>query len=212
MNIIFIIMFLILAYKFRENIYNKVHSITNQEKVLSLISPYSIVMLGNSITDLGKWNKDLDRNDVLNSGMGGFTTSHFVITLNKKVLHYKPKICFIQGGINDIFVGIPLNRVYENFESIIDTLIKNKIEPVIQSTLYVNKIDDSITNSKVDSINNFLTELAVRKNIHYVDLNIFLSENRKLKKEYTYDGLHLNESAYKVWAEEIKKILELKGI
>ena len=148
-------------------------SITDQEQVLSLFSPYSIVMFGNSITDEGKWNKDLDRNDVLNSGIGGFTTSHFVIKLNNKVLHFNPKICFIPGEINDIFVGILLNRVYENFESIIDTLMKNKIEPVIQSTLYINRFEDSITNAKVDSINNFLSELAERKNIQYVDLKFF---------------------------------------
>ena len=66
-------------------------------------------MFGNSITANGKWGDGLNRLDVKNSGTGGFTTSHFVWTINDQVLQYHPKICFLEGGINDIGVGIPLD-------------------------------------------------------------------------------------------------------
>ncbi|MDP2338703.1 MAG: GDSL-type esterase/lipase family protein [Bacteroidota bacterium] len=173
---------------------------------------YNVVMFGNSLTAGGNWNQELNRLNVKNSGFPGFTTSHFVWLLNDEVLKFKPKICFIEGGINDIGVGIPLKRTCENYEAIVETLMKNKIEPVLQSTLYVHRPDDSIMNSAADSLNYFLASLASRKNLLYLNLNQFLSENKRLKEEFTTDGTHLKESAYKIWIREIEKILKRKGI
>jgi len=205
LNIVLIIGILFAAYLFRAKIYDKIAS----------SKTYKVVMFGNSLTEGGEWNKDLNRLDIKNSGTGGFTTSHFVWILDDKVIQYKPKICFIEGGINDIGVGIPLNRTFSNYQSIVDTLLKHQIEPVLQSTFYVNYPDDSITNStnsRVDSLNIYLSSLASRKGIKYVDLNQFLSEKGRLKKELNMDGIHINGSGYKIWAKEVDRILKLKEI
>ena len=86
LNIIFIIGFLFIGYKFRARIYDKIAS----------FSTYNVVMFGNSLTAGGKWNKELNRLDIKNSGVGNFTTSNFVWILNKAVIQFKPKICFIE--------------------------------------------------------------------------------------------------------------------
>ncbi|MBW8332306.1 MAG: hypothetical protein K0M40_09830 [Prolixibacteraceae bacterium] len=179
------------------------------------LKSYSIVMFGNSLTAGGKWSNDLNRLDIKNSGTGGFTTSHFVWILKGEVIKYNPKICFIEGGINDIGVGIPSNRTFRNYKSIVDTLLKYQIEPVLQSTFYVNLPNDSVTkfyNSRVDSLNKYISTLANENGITYLDLNQHLSENGKLKKELNKDGIHLNELGYKIWIREIDKFLKQKGI
>lgn len=51
-----------------------------------------------------------------------------------------------------------------------------KIDPALLSTLFVHEIGDSITNSKVDSLNAFLLQLAYKKDIQYIDFNKFLKE------------------------------------
>jgi lysophospholipase L1-like esterase len=202
LNIILILGILLISYKYREKIYEKIASLRK----------CNIVMFGDSLTAYGDWNKDLNRVDIRNSGTGGFTTSHFVMTINTSVLKYNPQICFIEGGINDIGVGIPLSRTYKNYESIVDTLLKHKIEPILQSTLYVNYLKDSITNSKVDSLNYFISNLAVKRNIIFLDLNLYLSHNKRLKKEFSKDGVHIKENAYEIWIREIAKILKSKGL
>ena len=199
MNILFIAG--TVGYKLRGIINDKKESTRN----------YNIVMYGNSITAGGNWNKELCRRDIKNCGTCGFTTSHFLIGLKVQVVDYKPKICFVEGGINDILVGIPLSRTFKNYESIIDTLVKYKIKPVIQSTLYI-LYNDGYTNFKVDSLNCFLVDLSRRKGISYIDLNKSLSENRRLKNVFTTDGIHINENAYQIWAQEVKKVLKLMGI
>lgn len=178
--------------------------------------PYPIVMFGNSLTANGHWDKGLGRSDVKNSGTGGFTTSHFVWIIQDQVLKYQPKICFLEGGINDIGVGIPLERTFQNYQSLVDTLLSHHIIPVLQSTLYVNftnnEKENMHHNQMVESLNVFLQSLATSRNIMFIDLNQYLSENKKLKKEYTTDGVHVNEAAYRIWYAELEKVLTQKGI
>lgn len=176
---------------------------------------YKVIMFGNSLTANGKWSDGVGRSDVKNSGTPGFTTSHFVWIIKDKVLQYTPTICFLEGGINDIGVGIPLERTYENYTSLVDTLLAHNIIPVIQSTLYTNFPNNASQtthhNQMVESLNTFLKELATSRGIVYLDLNKFFSENKKLKPAYTQDGVHVNAEAYKIWYEEVKRILKEKG-
>lgn len=205
LNMILIIAFMIIGYKFRSKIYDKI----------ATQSSYKIIMFGDGFTSGGKWEKDLNRVDIKNSGIGGSTTSHFVWTLNDLVINYNPKICFIEGGINDIGVGIPLNRTFMNYQSIVDSLLKHQIVPVLQSAFYSNypnASESSLKKSRVDSLNLYLSTLAIKKGITYIDLDQNLSENGKLKKELTKDVYRINELGYKIWAREVDKILNTKGI
>lgn len=190
-------------------------SVTSQQQNVPS-EHFNIVMFGNSITANGKWGIGINRTDIKNSGTGGFTTSHFVWIIKDQVLKYQPKICFLEGGINDIGVGIPLERIYKNYESLVDTLLNHKIIPVLQSTLFVNfpnnEPENIHHNQMVGSLDTFLQNLAASRNIEYLDLNKYFSENKKLKKELTIDGIHVNEAAYKIWYAELEKVLRRKGI
>lgn len=203
-NVLFAAIIAFAAFRFRAEIYKK----------LTANRTYTIVMFGNSLTDHGKWSSELKRSDVRNSGFPGFTTFNYFHVIDKHVIRHQPKLCFLEGGINDLGLGVPIESIKRNFRIIVDKLLSNKIEPVIQSVLYVNypwEITNQTTNTQVDSLNHFLRNLAEEKNLTFVDINRRLSENGKLKSEYHLDGLHLNKKAYKVWAEEVNKVLKEKG-
>ena len=110
LNIIFFIIICLLVYKLKDKLLNKFSS-----------KNATIVMFGDSLTENGDWDDLLDRNDVANEGTGGFTTSHFVWQVPKSVVQRHPKICFIEGGTNDVGVGISYSRTIDNVEKIIDT-------------------------------------------------------------------------------------------
>jgi alpha-glucosidase len=176
---------------------------------------YKVVMFGDSLSENADWNDLLNRKDVKNSGRGGFTTSHYNWTVGYDVLIYHPDICFIEGGVNDIGCGIPLDRIKNNYRSVIDTIISNDIELVVQSAFYVNYPDIEKTeyyNNMVDSVNGYISRLALDRKLIYLDMNKFLSNDRKIIKEYTVDGAHLNNEAYKIWASKVDSILTLNGI
>jgi lysophospholipase L1-like esterase len=187
----------------------------NKDKIydkLTSFKSFRAVMYGSSITAGCKWNTKLWRLGIRNSGTNGYTSAHLVWFIHKKVIRYKPEFCFIEAGINDINTGIPLSKISQNIEIIVDTLMKNKINPVLQSTLYINRENDKIINQQIDSLNAILKKIAYNKNITYLDVNKYLSKNNKLEIKYTTDGTHLNSSAYNIWINEIEKILMTKEI
>ncbi len=75
----------------------------------------------------------------------------------------------------------------------------------MQSTLYE---EDKNSKVMVDSLNSFLIDYCNQKSIRYLDINSKLSTNNGLKPEYSKDGTHINESAYLIWAKEIKEVLK----
>jgi len=166
-----------------------------------------IVMYGNSITFQGNWEEVLNRKDVLNWGIPGYLTGQLIWTI-KDVLKKYPgtKIWFLEGGINDISLGIPVNRIFENQKLVIDSLKRNKIIPVVQSTILKNNAPAD--NRKVNTLNKKIRNYCMQHNIDYINLNALFSSNGELRKELTIDGTHLKKSAYIQWAQQVTIILK----
>lgn len=162
---------------------------------------YKVVLFGDSLTFMGDWQSLLKKKNFKVSGFPGFTTSHFLQIVKEHVLSYNPDTCYIEGGINDVRVGIPLKRTISNMEALIDTLQSHRIVPVVQSTLLTSFSD---LNLSVDSINRSVLNICANKKVKYIDLNKSLSESGKIKPYITTDGIHLNEKGYYLWANAIK--------
>lgn len=167
-----------------------------------------IVMLGNSITHKVNWNELLNRNDVVERGISGDYTSGFLNRLNN-IYELKPKICFLMGGINDLFYGKQVDEIFQNIVKITDSLKLHHIKVVLQSTLFVKGGSTFLEtiNERVDSLNIYLKKYASDNNIIYLDVNKKLSVDKKLKEEFTIDGVHLSALGYKIWSSQIIQIL-----
>jgi lysophospholipase L1-like esterase len=167
---------------------------------------YNVVVFGNSIVEQGNWEKVLDRQDVLKYGLPGQVTGQLIWNI-KNVLKDYPgtKIWFLEGGINDISLGVPVKRIFENQQVIIDSLKRNNIIPVVQSTIL--KYNSKEDNKKVNQLNKKIKAFCEQNNIEYIDLNAFLSRNGELIMDLSTDGCHLKPQAYVPWGEAIKKVL-----
>ena len=175
---------------------------------LSKMKSADVVFLGNSITFGGNWTELLGRERIANRGIGGDNT---VGMLNRMqyVYQLKPKLCFVMAGINDIYDDAPVEKIFANYTSIIDTLQAHSIIPIIQSTLHVNPKwkHAEEKNPEVEKLNLLLQKYARKHSIEFIDLNAALSSNDILRDEYTTDGVHLNASAYAVWRDMLEPIL-----
>jgi lysophospholipase L1-like esterase len=171
-------------------------------------SEYRVVMLGDSITERTAWNELLGISDIANRGIDSDTSEGFYTRLSD-IYQIKPQLCFIMGGINDIFRGIAVNEIQENMKKIIDELVKNGIKPVMQSTLYVSRDFPhwEEINKTVDSLNAGLKRICAKKNIPFIDINNALSFNGALRAEYSCDGLHLSALGYKEWGKKISPLI-----
>ena len=164
-----------------------------------------ILMVGNSITFQGDWKKVLQRDDVINWEIPGYTTEQISWTV-KNFIPLNPTVCFLEGGINDITLGITPERVFTNQVKVLSTLLVHGIIPVVQSTIYQFNSRDK--NARVKEINGLISIYCIEHQIEYIDLNAVLSDSDEFKKEFITDGTHLFPSAYLLWADLVIKELE----
>jgi len=180
---------------------------------LTKVVSADVVFLGNSITFGGAWNELLGRERIINRGIGSDNTVGMLHRLHQVYL-LQPKLCFIMAGINDLYAGASVNRIFHNYMMIVDTLLLHGIIPVIQSTLHVNpKWKQAVEkNDEVNKLNFLLKDYAKIKQIEWLDINTALSSDGALRNEYTTDGVHLTALAYHRWRELLLPVLKKHGL
>ncbi len=164
---------------------------------------YETMMLGDSITDEGQWDELLNNTKVQNRGISGDTTDGVIDRLNSVSKGIKQ--VFIMIGVNDIMRGKEVDEIFANYLKIIQTFKDKNIKVFIQSTLYIGESRKENFNLKVEELDSRLEKYAGENQITFINLNPIFAPQKVLKKEFTSDDLHLNGSAYKLWAEQIKK-------
>jgi lysophospholipase L1-like esterase len=184
---------------------------------ISLYSVYGkqgkIAMLGNSITARVDWSELLNRNDIINRGIGSDVTEGFLNRM-EYIYSVKPQICYIMGGVNDIARNIKLEETVQNIKKIIEGLKQHKIKPVLQSVLYVADTYPNYLamNQKIESMNAELEKVAKESKVIFLNLNNILSSENQLIKEYAIkDGIHLNGSGYEKWKSVLLVNLKENG-
>jgi lysophospholipase L1-like esterase len=79
-----------------------------------------------------------------------------------------------------------------------------------KSRIYVQTVLPTEKEDLIESINtvNEIIKSSENKDFKVIDLHsIFVYEDGLINKEYTTDGVHLNEKGYEKWAEFIKPIV-----
>jgi lysophospholipase L1-like esterase len=167
-----------------------------------------IVMLGNSLTEGVNWEELMDRHDIAGRGIGGDITEGFIHRLNY-VFVLKPRICFIEGGINDLYQGIAEETIINNLTILVDTLQQRNIKPVLSTVTYLATYHKraGTLNPRIKELNKKIYQLAKEKEIPITDLNWNISDEKMVK-----DGVHFNSAAYLIWKEEVEKVLNQEGI
>lgn len=187
-----------------------------------------IVMLGNSLTKSVDWNELLGREGVINRGIPSDILSGY-----KKRLDYifklNPKVVFIMGGVNDIYNWTSVDEIFNTYREVVESLMARKIKVVIQSVIYagenwgeewlkvnnpdVKPYDVNLgRNKEIDKLNKLLKNFALSNKMLFLDINSRLKSGNFLKKDYHYDGIHLNARGYKIWGEEVEKALKELGL
>tara|TARA_A100001011_G_scaffold144422_1_gene152609 strand:- start:18714 stop:19412 length:699 start_codon:yes stop_codon:yes gene_type:complete len=165
-----------------------------------------IVFLGNSITQGGKdWNKKFGVVGISNRGIAGDSTDGVIARLNE-IIHFSPKAIFLLIGINDIYNELTPSTDYiaNNILKIIKRINQEspKTKIFLQTILPVEK---EIYKEKIIAVNEMIKTFVSQSKFEIIDLySIFVNEDGRMKKELSYDGVHLNEKGYTVWVDYIK--------
>jgi len=192
------------------------------------IGSNKIVFLGNSITyGLRRWDEKFGNNNIVNRGISG-DISNGILKRLEEIIYYKPIAVFLLVGINDFFddnISRPertpeyvANNILLAAKTIKDRSPKTKV--YIQTILPINNqqyLDDKphyqFLYPEYPSINNQInrTNEIISKNNDFeiIDINShFLNKDRKMRRELSRDGLHLNERGYHEWITILKPFVD----
>ena len=166
----------------------------------------TLVFLGDSITEHGRWQEWFGSYETHNLGVGGDTTDEVKARLDD-VVALNPGTVVLLVGANDLAKNRSVEHIVQNIETILVTL-RNDLpdaEILLQSVMprgheYAEEIRD---------INRHIWQFASSVRTHYLDLWPALAlQDGELNPEYTDDRLHLTEAGYEAWLSELEPALE----
>jgi lysophospholipase L1-like esterase len=170
-----------------------------------------IIFLGDSITDFGRWSEMYQNINIKNRGIRADRADGVLKRLEEIVSSLPDKI-FIMIGINDLSRKKRISEIVSNYEKILNYIQKKspQTEIFVQSVLPVNEeVPRRLGHAKNDDVirlNLELKKMCSRYDVQFIDLfPLFANKKDKLKKEYTFDGLHPNGKGYLVWKSAIEK-------
>ncbi|QHT65460.1 alpha/beta hydrolase fold domain-containing protein [Rhodocytophaga rosea] len=166
-----------------------------------------VVFMGNSITE--GWKRAdssfFAGRPYLDRGISGQTTPQMLLRFRPDVIDLKPAVVVILAGINDIAQNtgpMTLEQTFGNIVSMAELAKVNHIKVVLSSVLPAYDFPwrpGLEPAEKVVKLNNMIKDYATRNNIVYLDYFSAMVDNQKgLKKELTYDGVHPTLAGYKV--------------
>ena len=166
-----------------------------------------VVFLGDSITWAGKWESRFPRLHLINRAVPGYKTTD-VLNQMDAAIALRPKKAFLMIGINDLLNLAPVDQVYDGIVAIVRRLQAAGIPVVMLATLECSRKTCVQAVDWVRELDRKLKAFALTEKIPFIDLNPRLTDPQSgLLPEYTWDGLHLQEAAYVIWADAIRPYL-----
>ncbi|HWQ62294.1 MAG TPA: GDSL-type esterase/lipase family protein [Negativicutes bacterium] len=174
---------------------------------------HPVVFLGDSITYGGDWPTLFPDSPVENRGIGGDSTRGMLRRLDQ-VIELKPSQIFLMIGTNDLCYNRKIPDIIVNYRIILGRL-RGELPDTriyIQSVLPFN--DEMFparnlrSNANIAALNVEIRKLAAEYELPYIDLaSVFTGPDGRLPAKYTDDGLHLSETAYLMWRDQIKHLI-----
>lgn len=167
----------------------------------------AIVMLGDSITDLGYWSESFPGLPILNRGISGDTTVGVAARLDE-VIARAPKAVFLMIGTNDLAFGATPSEAHDRLR----TILARFQSEIPMARIYLQSVlptRSEARNTDIETYNR-LAEASAR-DFDATWLNLapkFRDGDGLLAQALTFDGLHLTSAGYEIWADQIRPMME----
>ena len=166
-----------------------------------------VVFFGDSHTAGGDWQKAFPRVKSINLGYIGEDVKGMLRRVDA-IAAVHPKKVFLMAGINGL-----QQQSMEEFEYWYAALVDEIREEVLDADLYIESIlpvtgySDYCDNEKIREANDIVQKIAIKRNIHYIDVYSAYAQDGALPDAMSYDGMHLTEEAYSLWYDCIKELM-----
>ena len=136
---------------------------------------------------------------IINSSISGDTTSGGLSRISRDLNTHKSDFVLVELGGNDALRGYPISRIKQNLLKIVSIISNNKSIAIIMQI----KIPPNYGKKYIEAFENIYSEVASETDAKLIS---FMLENVALRDGLMQpDGIHPNEKAQPVIAEQIKK-------
>lgn len=132
------------------------------------------------------------------------------VTLDELLASYKFGKVYILLGINEM--GYDLDKTANKYRELVNKIHSSQSDAIIyiQANLHVtetkSKSSNTFSNTRIDTLNSKLLQIANNQNIFYIDINErFDDEKGNLPSNYSQDGVHIYAKYYKDWTNWIEE-------
>ena len=169
-----------------------------------------VIFLGDQITDF--WGRGKARffpeKPWLNRGIAGQTTDQMLVRFRQDVIALQPKVLVTLAGTNDIAGAFGLateEMIADNIMTMTELAKVHGIRVVLASLTPVCDCFGKPSarrrwQEKILEVNELLKDYAVRSGSVYLDYSSALVDGQDLRKEFTVDGMLLNDAGYNAMA------------
>jgi TolB protein len=173
-----------------------------------------VVFMGNSITE--GWAPHFPAlfpgKAYIGRGIGGQTTPQMLVRFRQDVVELRPRAVVILAGTNDIAGNTgpsSVQMIEDNLASMAEIARANGIRVVLCSVLPVYDYPwrpGLAPAQKILDLNAWMREYASKNDAVYVDFHSAMQDERHgMKAQLTYDGVHVNESGYRLMAQLVER-------
>jgi lysophospholipase L1-like esterase len=171
----------------------------------------AVLFVGSSSIGMWPTAEAFPQLPVINRGFGGSHMSDVNHFAERIVLKYRPRLIIFYAGDNDIEAGKPPQQVFEDFQAFAK-LVHDRLPA---TRIIFLPIKPSVARwpkwPQMQAVNSSVEALAKRdRRIVYVDTATpMLGGDGKPRRElFLSDGLHLDETGYKLWSETLTPVLK----
>jgi len=203
-----------MAALFRMHWTNRTNAFRMQNEVFQ-----NVVLLGDSITEGFDVAKYLPGRRVLNRGIGADVIGNdlpaednrgVLKRLDESVFNCAATDVFLMIGINDLGSGHTPDVMEQGYRDILRRIKTEapRVRVHVQSVL-PTRDNFAKHNANVVDFNGRLKKMAEEFGYDYIDVHALMVDDKgELKAEFTGDGLHLNEAAYRLWLAEVERVMK----
>jgi lysophospholipase L1-like esterase len=162
-----------------------------------------LLFLGDSLVDYGDWPRRLPEYLVISRGVPGETTAELARRLDRETRGMAPAVVILMTGTNDLFLG--RHEAAATVRQIVADLQRRLTASKLMLTGLPPFLLPGLA-APVNSFNKELAEISIRASCLFCDLHqSFATSTHQL---FGPDGVHFSEAGYRVWAKEVRRILD----
>lgn len=170
----------------------------------------AIVFFGDSLTIQMDFQESFPNYKIVNLGYAGSNLTE-MSTRAKVISYVTPEKIFFMGGVNSLD-DLTVKKASQIYRGILDQIVEQNpsAEVFIQSILPIatNAESRRLTNGNIKLMNQELQSIAEEYNMQYIDLYSIYELDGVINPEYTYDGVHLLDTAKPLWIEAIREFID----